>query len=282
MARDRKLSEKIRGILHLRAAPTPRPTLRKDGLIPASLAHGQSPCEVFSMRDLPLWALVPTLPRLPTPSPACRAPLSRAAQPDLLQHNARSSNSNCWPPPGGRTPQMGIAQDWNELALGQNRVQARFKVFLSFRAKLATLHGQCPLDCFYPIEQLLDVFACLGVIFLQIGAHRHPLPEGVLRRMIRRIERIRRRSGSKQSSMPREKVLEAKIGHEVTRCGYKPTVVLRAVAGQHQRFRLALPPQGLDIESPQVPFCADDIRGVRVQVLQRQRRNLCRPGLHRA
>src|SRR2546421_9972197 len=65
MARDRKLSEKIRGILHLRAAPTPRPTLRKDGLIPASLAHEQPACEVFSIGDLPLWALVPTLPRLP-------------------------------------------------------------------------------------------------------------------------------------------------------------------------------------------------------------------------
>src|SRR5216117_3350962 len=65
MARDRKLSEKIRGILHLRAAPAPRPTLRKDGLMPASLAHEQSPCEVFSMRDLPSWALCQPSPGLP-------------------------------------------------------------------------------------------------------------------------------------------------------------------------------------------------------------------------
>src|SRR5438128_7391344 len=84
MARDRKLSEKIRGILHLRAAATPRPTLRKDGLIPASLAHEQSPCEVFSIGDLPLWALVRTFAQASYPSPACWAFLSNAAQPDLL------------------------------------------------------------------------------------------------------------------------------------------------------------------------------------------------------
>src|SRR2546430_12769987 len=214
MARDRKLSEKIRGILHLRAAPTPRPTLGKDGLIPASLAHEQSPCEVFSMRDLPFWALASTFAQASYPSPAtCH--FYYVAQPDLLHQNAYSSNSNRCPPLGERTPRIGIAQDWNELALGQNRIQARLKVFLSFRPKLAARHGQRPLDCFHPIEQLLDVFARLGVIFLQVGAHRHPLPEGVLHRMIRRIERIRRRSRSKQPSMPGEKVLEAQIGHEV-------------------------------------------------------------------
>src|SRR5438552_8773432 len=96
MARDRKLSEKIRGILHLRAAPTPRPTLGKDGLIPASLAHEQSPCEVFSIGDLPLWALASRFAQASYPSPATRH-FYYVAKPVLLQQNGRSSITNCWP-----------------------------------------------------------------------------------------------------------------------------------------------------------------------------------------
>src|SRR5260370_625552 len=53
IARDRRLNENFRGILHLRAAPTSWPSLKMDGLIPSPLAHEQSLCEVFSIRDLP-------------------------------------------------------------------------------------------------------------------------------------------------------------------------------------------------------------------------------------
>src|SRR6266576_6811225 len=73
IARDRRLSEKFRGILHLRAAPTPWPSLKMDGLIPASLAHEQSLCEVFSIIDLPLYGRLPPLARASHLSPVCRA-----------------------------------------------------------------------------------------------------------------------------------------------------------------------------------------------------------------
>src|SRR5256885_11187021 len=71
-----------------------------------------------------------------------RPPRSTLFPYTTLFRSAYSSNSNRCLPLGGRTPRIGLVQDWNELALGQNRVQARFKVFLSFRPKLATLHGQ--------------------------------------------------------------------------------------------------------------------------------------------
>ena len=41
MAKDRTLSENFSGILHLWGAPTPESSSRKDGALPASLAHEQ-------------------------------------------------------------------------------------------------------------------------------------------------------------------------------------------------------------------------------------------------
>src|SRR5713226_6406591 len=76
--------------------------------------------------------------------------------------------------------------------------------------------------------------------------------------------------------MPREKVLEAQVGHEMPRRRCKPAVILLTVARQNERLRLVLPLQALDIEAPQVPFGAGDIRRVCVQVLHRERRNLRR------
>src|SRR5438477_4224512 len=99
--------------------------------------------------------------------------------------------------------------------------------------------------------------------------------------MIRRIERIRRRSGRQQAAVPREKVLEAQVGHEVPCRRRQPAVELLPVASQHQRLRLVLPLQALDIKPPQVPFCARDVGAVAVQVLHRQRRNLRRARFQR-
>src|SRR6266481_9691451 len=48
-----KPSENFRGILHLWAAPTPRPSFRKDGPMTVSLAREQPLCEVLSIRSLP-------------------------------------------------------------------------------------------------------------------------------------------------------------------------------------------------------------------------------------
>src|ERR1700687_5000540 len=101
----------------------------------------------------------------------------------------------------------------------------------------------------------------------------------MLNRMIRAVERIRPRSRRQQPSMPREKVLEAQVGHEVSRRGRKSVVILPPMARQHERLRFVLPLHALDIEPPQVPFCVRDIRRVRVQVLDRQRCNFRRSGL---
>src|SRR5205814_5011934 len=52
--------------------------------------------------------------------------------------------------------------------------------------------------------------------------------------MIRRIERIRRRSGRQQAAVPREKVLEAQVGHEVPRRRRQPAVELLPVASRSE------------------------------------------------
>src|SRR5258708_6622431 len=67
--------------------------------------------------------------------------------------------------------------------------------------------------------------------------------------------------------MASEKVLEAQVGHEVSRRRGKAVGILQPVARQHQRLRLVLPLQALDIEPPQVPFSARDGRRVRVPML---------------
>ena len=72
--------------------------------------------------------------------------------------------------------------------------------------------------------------------------------------------------------MPGEKVLEAQVRHEVPGRRGEAAVVLLAMARQSQRLRLVLPLQALDIEAPQVPFGAGDVRRIRVDVLHRQRR----------
>ena len=51
--RVRKPSENFRRILHPWAAPTPKPSFRKDGPMTASLAREQPLCEVLSIRNLP-------------------------------------------------------------------------------------------------------------------------------------------------------------------------------------------------------------------------------------
>src|SRR6266851_1142167 len=84
------------------------------------------------------------------------------------------------------------------------------------------------------------------------------------------------RSRRQQPSMPREKVFEAQVGHEVSRRGRKSVIILLPVARQYERLRLVLPLHALDIEPPQIPFCARHVRRVRVQVLDRQRCKLRR------
>src|SRR6266404_6324925 len=73
--------------------------------------------------------------------------------------------------------------------------------------------------------------------------------------------------------MPGEKMFEAQVGHKVPCTRGKSTIIFQPVAGQHQRLRLVLPAQALDVESPEIPFPAHDVRRVRVQVLHRHRRN---------
>jgi hypothetical protein len=50
---DKTPSENFRGIRHLRAAPTPEPSLSKDGPMPSSLAREQPLCKVLSIKELP-------------------------------------------------------------------------------------------------------------------------------------------------------------------------------------------------------------------------------------
>src|ERR1700676_546936 len=137
------------------------------------------------------------------------------------------------------------------LTLSQNGVNASFKIFLTFRPQFAALNRKCALDPIEPIHQLLDVLSRLCVIFPGVVGDGHPLAEGVLDRVIGRRKRIRCRTGCEDAAVAGEKMLEAQIGGEMAGGGGDAVIVLRAMARQHQRFRLALPFQRFDVEAPQ-------------------------------
>src|SRR6266849_8171491 len=126
-------------------------------------------------------------------------------------------NSNCCPAFGeelvetwllyGSTPAKSRGR-FLTLTLRQDGVQPGFKILFTLGPQLAALDGQCAFDGFHPMEQLLDVLAGLGVIFLQVAAGGHPSAEGVLDGMVRGCKGIRRGSRRQQSAVPGKKVLE--------------------------------------------------------------------------
>ncbi len=75
--------------------------------------------------------------------------------------------------------------------------------------------GRARSIAFHPTEQLLDVFAGLCVIFLQVGGDRHPLAERMLYRMVGGIKWIRRGARRQQAAVAGEEIFEAEIGGEV-------------------------------------------------------------------
>src|SRR5215831_3153048 len=125
----------------------------------------------------------------------------------------------------------------NRLTLAQNRVQARFKVFLSLAPQFVPFHRQYPLDRFNPVEQFLDVLACFRGVFAPVGIHRHPLPEGFLHRMVGTVEWVRSRPRSQQSRMSCKQVLESQIRTEISLGLARAAVVERSAANKLQRQR---------------------------------------------
>src|SRR5215471_14283373 len=120
----------------------------------------------------------------------------------------------------------------NRLTLAQNRVQARFKVFLSLAPQFVLLHWQYPLDRFNPVEQFLHVLACFRGVFAPVGIHRHPLPEGFLHRMVGTVEWVRSRPRSQQSRMSGKQMLESQIRAEISFGLARAAVVERSAANK--------------------------------------------------
>src|SRR5437660_4264832 len=147
----RTCSENFSSSLHPRAGRTRKPPLKKDGAPTASLAHVQSPGEIFSIRDF---------------QPRCAISKSAEAfHPSPVRH-AHPAVTAC-PGPVHSTPAtiiLTVGRPWWKdracsacltlewLALGRDGVQTGFKVFLSFGPKFAALHRQSLLDGFHPVE----------------------------------------------------------------------------------------------------------------------------------
>src|SRR5580692_4849540 len=94
--------------------------------------------------------------------------------------------------------------------------------------------------------------------------------------MVGGVEWIRSSAGSEQAAVSGEEMLETEIGGEVTLgCG-DAAVIFGTVARQHERLRLVHPLQSFHVKAPDIPFCVDDVRAVRVKVLNRQGCNFWR------
>src|SRR5260370_34352877 len=91
----------------------------------------------------------------------------------------------------------------------EDGVQPRLKIFLSLGSQFAALDRKRRFDGFHPIEQLLDVFAGLGVIFLQVAVGRHPLAERVFEGVVRRAEWVGGAAGIEQAAMASETAVES-------------------------------------------------------------------------
>src|ERR1700676_2545132 len=127
------------------------------------------------------------------------------------------------------------------------------------------------------MEQLLDVFARLCVIFLEIPTGGHPPPKSVLHWVVGRVEGIGSCAGSEQSTMPGEGMLETKIGHEVSGHRGDAVVIERAMAREKERLRCVAPFQAFDVKSPKIPLCAYEVRGIRIEILGGESSDFRRP-----
>src|SRR5207302_3952604 len=133
------------------------------------------------------------------------------------------------------------------------------------------LDRQRPLNGVHPTEQLLDVFAGLGVIFAQVVAGGHPLTESVFDGMFKAIGRIgrieefagiRKPSRSEHTAVPSEKVLKAQVRLKMTGGGRYAAVVIGTVANQLERLGLPIPLMRIYVVVPYVSGCGSDLGGV--------------------
>src|SRR4029077_6351342 len=88
------------------------------------------------------------------------------------------------------------------LTRGEEGAQPSLEIFFPLGGEFVALDWKRSLDGLHPIEQLLDVFAGLGVIFLQVAAGGHPLAKGVFEGMVGGPEWVRGCGGSEQATVP--------------------------------------------------------------------------------
>src|SRR4029077_19839149 len=127
------------------------------------------------------------------------------------------------------------------LTPGEDGVQPSLEIFFPLGGELTALDRQRSLDSLHPIDQLLDVFAGLGVIFLQVAARGHPLAKGVLEGMVRRPEWVGGRAGGEDAAVPGEEMLESQVGGEMAGGSGHAVVVERAMADEREGLRIAAP-----------------------------------------
>src|SRR6266478_9385636 len=155
--------------------------------------------------------------------------------------------------PPAATP-MALVANSPKLTLAQNRIQARFKIFLSFTRQLVSLDWQCPFNGLNPAEQLLDVFPRLCGIFTPVRFDGHPLPERFLDRMIGTVKWIRSSSRRQNSPVPGKKMFESQIHAKLPLARRCAVIILQPAANYFQRLRLLRPLQRFALERPQVPL----------------------------
>src|SRR6266404_3487240 len=127
------------------------------------------------------------------------------------------------------------------LTPGEDGVQPGLKIFFPLGGQFTALDRKRSLDGLHPIDQSLDVFAGLGVIFLQVAAGGHPLAKRVLEGIVGGPEWVRGCGGSEKAAVPGEEMLESQVGGEMAGGGGDAVVVDRAVADEGERLRLAAP-----------------------------------------
>src|ERR1700680_4020354 len=86
--------------------------------------------------------------------------------------------------------------------------------------------------------------------------------------MVRGAEGIGGSGRGEEATMPGEEILEAEVGGEMA-CASGDTVGVEwAVAGERQRLRFLAPFHCFQVEEPDIPIRADNVGGVRVEVLR--------------
>ena len=172
---------------------------------------------------------------------------------------------------GGVKP--ALQEEAKRSALGQDGIEAGLKIVFSFAGQLAAFDRKHGFEGFHPAEQLLDVFASLLVIQLQILGAGHPIPEGLLDWMIGVIERLLCGAWSEQTGVAGEKMFESEVDDEMASRSGRAIVIFRPLADEFEGLRSLDPLQSIDAKGPKVPLRFNDERRVWADLLGRESRD---------